>query len=259
MDELKLLHTCDHLITTSSLQFQELHMLKSGANIDMIYTTSPGTGEVTYIQNVKKIINIYSVRDSVFISPEIYNLSSNAIVWSGASLLIVNTSGPYRVPGVGEELIIQIQYTLTTAVSYIGEPVNCPRCYGNNWYIAAFPDGGSPSAVSGSLKVAQEFLKQLLTVPNTDKIDSGFGEGLMVETGVLYIDSALEEHISSSVTNAGIKCKEKQLLDSNRSTNELLDSVSVTDIQVDDVNSGVYVFITLITVEGKQVALNFKL
>lgn len=259
MTELRLIHNCNHIVTTRDLQVQELSMIKSAGIVDKIYTTSVA-GEIIYTKNVKRIISIYSVNNNVFISPEVYSLfSDNSVVWSStASTMGGVISNSYRVPNVGEEFIIKIQVTAITTSSYISDVVNCPKCAGNNWYIATFDEGYAPSTVYGTLRVAQEFLKTLLTVPNTDRIDSGFGEGFMTETGTLQLDAALEDHIASSITNAGVKCREKQLLDSNRSADETLDSVVITDIQLDDANSGVYVFISLTTVGGKQVALNFK-
>ncbi len=254
MAELKLIYNCDHNVLNREFLIRTITMQRNADTaIDKIHDID-SNGKVTQIINVSAVNYIKTIDESVTISPEIYNFYNNSIVWTRA--FIPGVTGIYRVPAAGEKYLVNIKYAELTFIKYNSE--DCPRCGGNNWYISPVQEGDTVKEVTGPYLVAQEFVKCLLTVPKTDRIDETYGSGLLMETGVPYLDDELTTFIRTAVNVAERQCIDKQLNSPNRGLDELLEKAIITSIDVDESSSGIYLYITLITMAGRQVNINFK-
>jgi hypothetical protein len=205
------------------------------------------------VPNVVRISEIRGI-DGVVISPEIYNLYNNNIVWLVARS---RPQGIYRVPPEGEGYEVTLKNMVAKLEKFT--ELECPRCNGNKWYLSPIQEGSSIEVVTGPYLVAQEFLKNLLTVPKTDRLDTMYGAGLLTETSVMMIDNQLENTIRSAVSVAEQQCKERGLSDPSRTIDEILDKAIIDSIEIDIATTSVYVFITLLTIGGKQARLSLKM
>lgn len=266
MAQLKLLHDCNHDILEITQAVSTITMKRAyrvgniynPGNVDPIEPNppyGPATGNEEIITSVFAVDKIEQDIGGklVVLSPEIYNLYDNRIVWTRAHNPGVN--GKYRVPGVAEYYSVKIKHT-KTKFSHYASSEDCIRCNGTGWYVAPLTLEKGAEMAQGPLLVAQEFLKCLLTTTGSDYLDSSYGASLLGNSGTInYIDKNLSNNIRDAIRNAEIQCIQNTDLEV-RSAGEILDRVVINAIEPNYNHLGVYINLTLYTLEGSRISFN---
>lgn len=111
-----------------------------------------------------------------------FNVNTNSIDWG------INPG--FEIPTVGEE--VQVEYVKEIFAYKQMQPWECEKCNGNGWYVDYIGPSGSVEEISGSAKLTQDFIKELLTV----KQENGYG-------------TFISDLIGSNVYDDGEEIKEK--------------------------------------------------
>ncbi len=252
MAQLKLLQDCNHEVMEKTSSLSTVTLCRgyklSGAlnpgNIDPIEKVY----DVSVIDKIEQNIS----GKLIVLSPEIYNLYDNRVVWTRR--YAPGITGKYHVPNLGEYYNVHLKHMITKFSRYALE--DCVRCNGTGWYVAPITTERGMEIASGPLLVAQEFIKCLLTTSGSDYLDDSYGASLLGNSGTInYLDKNTSNNIRDAIRNAEMQCI--QNIDfQTRPMNEILDHVVINTIEPDYNNSGVYVNLTLYTVEGSRVSFN---
>lgn len=253
MAHLRLLYDCDHVVVDRSFKTATVNMVRGyrgngifvGGNVDTIETVSA-------VYAVDKIVYRPTPQEEVILSPEIYNLYTDRIIWLVTPTPAVQ--GVYRIPQIGDAYEVTVKHTLYSVTKY--DLRDCLRCRGTGWYVNPLTGSGLASA-SGALLVAQEFIKCLLTIPGTDPLSDAYGAGLLMDNKVSYIDGDLHGHIRNAVKSAEMQCIRNTSLEL-RDADEILDRVIIESIEDDYTMPGVSVILTLFTLQGSQIRFNLN-
>lgn len=250
---LRMLYDCDHLITNKTYEVATIPMVRgyrsngdfTGGNVDIIE-------KVSAIYAVDNITYLSGHQEEIILSPEIYNLYSDRIVWLVTPTPAIRDM--YRIPAYGDKYDITARYVSYSVTKY--DIRDCVRCRGTGWYVNPLTNAGLEVA-SGVLLVAQEFIKCLLTIPGTDPMSDSYGAGLLVDNKISYINNDLHGHIRNAVKSAEIQCIRNTSLEL-RDTDEILDRVVIESIEDDYTMPGVSVVLTLFTLRGSQIRFNMN-
>ena len=90
-----------------------------------------------------------------------FNKNTNSIEWS------INPG--FEVPTIGEE--IEVEYVKETIVYQQMRSWDCEKCSGSGWYVDYLGPSGTVEEISGSAKLTQDFIKEVLTV----RQENGYG------------------------------------------------------------------------------------
>jgi len=262
MDELKLIHTCNHRVVTRTIKEDSKVMTRSTFDYDIL--------------DVPNILNIVSITlGGVLVLPVNYFTQGQRLVWLPKSLTTtwvfprvdvskiifesVNAVTNYvendyglGVPAAGE--VYEITYKYMDAEMVLYNEYDCILCSGTNWYLSPAPVTGDISAVTGSMLVVQVFLKYLLTSPDTDRLAPNLGAGLYPSIGTRYFNNKLLTEIYNLVLTAETQAR-KELLDRETSDlTELLDHVDIITTDFDPDSGKTYLEIKIITVGGETIS-----
>lgn len=255
MAQLRLLQECNHEVVTR-IPILDTVTLRRGYKAD-------GTrieGNIDFIEQVPAVSVIDKIVQNVsgtyvIISPEIYNLYNNRVIWTRG--YVPGVAGKYRAPNIGEVYTVYLKRISSEFCKYGAS--ECVRCNGTGWYVAPLSLEHGMQLVSGPLLVAQEFIKCLLTTAGSDYLDSSYGASLLGNNGAInYIDKNLINNIRNAVKNAEIQCRQNINLES-RTVDEILDRVIINTIEPDYANAGVCVNLTLYTLEGSRVSFDVNI
>lgn len=265
MAQLKLLQDCNHEITERNQSISTITMRRcyrigdiyNGGDIDPIEHHLSGGTDI----EDKEVINAVSTIDKIeqniggkliTLSPEIYNLYDNRIVWTRKYK--TGVTGKYRVPNTGESYNVTLKHTKIKFAHY--SPDNCVRCNGTGWYVAPLTLERGIEIVRGPVLVAQEFLKCLLTTSGSDYLDGSYGASLLGNNGTVnYMDRNLSNNIRDAIRNAEVQCIQNADF-GVRTAGEILDRAVINTIEPNYDNSGVCISITLYTLEGSRISFN---
>lgn len=248
--QLKLLQECNHKVLVNTMKYTTIEINRGYRNY---IPTGTMIDQITSVSNVIAVDRIYqeNIYNNSTLSPELYNLYNNRIIWLKEYDALA--SSIYRVPNAGEFYFAVLKHQESTLQSY--SPEECDRCHGKGWYFNTISCNNSISKLSGPITVAQEYLKCLLTVPGSNRLDESYGAGLSPYSGVLYLTSDSVDEIRTAVKTAEYQCKNSSLNDS-RDGYEILDNVTIDMIETDPVQGGASIDLTLYTVNGSKVRFN---
>lgn len=233
---LKVVHTCSHIVPTTTNTKESITFLKSSSSIDIFKDAT--IGRIEYIKHNGKL----------YFPNQHFKLSGvNQIYWAVSNR-----------PAEGETLVMNFYSEKTLSQSYESE--NCPRCLGNGWYVSVASSDLAIELATGLDKLIQDFLKILLT-------DSRYyvsGTSLASVVGeIIRSDTDVASMISTAIREAETKLKRIQyemLLDSKEvSDSELLRSVTIDEVTRLDSNDGYYIMLTLINEESYAVSIGVDL
>jgi hypothetical protein len=238
-----LLYDCDHKILAKEFKVETV-----------LVTRGPSRTDPLPVKNVAAVSDILAGDGATIISPEIYNMYSDSIVW--VKQHNPDVPGKYRTPAPGEVYQVTLKYFDILYTRY--DASECIRCNGNGWYNAPLVPGTSLNYLRGPYLVAQEFLKVLFTIPGTDRLDENYGSGLITNTGIVNFDASLINHIKTCINIAETRCKEQYISDPNRSYNEILEKVIIDSITTNEQLGGIVVYLTLLTAAGNKLRLSLQ-
>lgn len=268
MGDLKILHQCDHRVVTRTIKQTTQTMSRGLDSYDII--------------NLPNIVSIDEVRyNNVIVNPMIYTLSGQRLCWAVgiygdvdtqvwawyenlpayeyyvASALNTNTETTWDyVPAPYAEYEVDCTYMDATLELY--NKSSCPKCLDQGWYVAPVPTVGDIDEASGVHLVAQVFLKCLLTVPGTDRLDMSTGAGLLPGDNVRYFDTTLEARIYDVVRQAEKQARDALINRSTENLDELLNAVSIVDIVYDVDNGLTRIVLRLTTMAGTAVTFGME-
>jgi len=233
MGELNLIQVCDHTVTITTKETTDVTIVRSDEQLDSI----PIAG---------KPINIINVTDSYsnILSSDIYNLYGYTVVW-----IDTGVSYPkYRTPLIGESYIAKVVRTQVNSQSY--SPSNCPKCGGHGWYVDIVDPSAGTRVIEGIERVAQEYLKCLLTIRGTDSLFLDYGTDFMDALGSDVADPAVRAAVSAALKEAENQVITNQSMDLTRDADSLLLSANLTSLIYDEEGPGFFIAISITTVEG---------
>lgn len=251
MQDLQILKICDHNVPEREVLLGE-GTIRRGykSNGDLI-----SIARKDFIDVFPNIFFIDSIirDDNVVISPEMYSyFYDGTLFWTKD--YDAGARGKYKIPNIGDYYTVKVKYMDAVLHQYSKD--KCTRCNGWGWYLSPLEEGKDLVPTSGPMRVAQDFLKALLTIPGTDFLNPFYGAGLLTDGNVAYLNDELETNISTAVLNAETTCKG---ITDIRSSDELLSSALIEEITMDYENSGVYVVIRLLTIAGAEVRFSLNL
>ena len=145
--EPRILYKCNHIIDRKELKYGCIELTRNSEN----YPDSPS--------NNIKILRVDRVyKDDIEYTPELdytQKLSTNTIEWNNVS----------NAPNVGDKYVVQCLYTLITTSKHDAD--DCPRCFGNAWFINILNDG-KIETYTGINKLVQDVVKALFTDKNNN-------------------------------------------------------------------------------------------
>ncbi len=236
METFKIVRICNHTSTT----YNRARISKS-----MIRTPDQDTDIVDSSNIVAQIIDVRD-HSGILVDKSNYTLYlHNSIKWLTS---ILSQGSTYYIN------YIYVSYQTTT---YNSE--TCPICSGFNWY-ADFVDVSYNilNTVSGKYKIAQEFLKILLTNSIDSRLDVNYGAGLS-EIISKNMESDLESAVTSNILSAESYYKKLQLSESSLANDERLAKVVVNNISVTPNSTGVYINLTLVSKAVERLSVGFNI
>lgn len=154
MKTIKIVHECNHI--------------KSATTYEQVQETITKTAEPS-----SKLSNLTSYVISVFkIDPSNrtgfkffrengswrFNKNINGVEWG------INPG--FEIPTIGEEVVVE--YVKETVAYRQMNPWDCEKCSGSGWYVDYLGPSGVVEEVSGSAKLTQDFIKEVMTAKQVD-------------------------------------------------------------------------------------------
>jgi hypothetical protein len=248
--QLQLLYQCDHNVIERTIDTGSAVVTKSDTlNIDQLRPT------LNNVLGIDKLEYTDADGNAVEVSPEIYNLYNDTIVWQRS--YNISYTGRYRIPAPGETYKIYFKFMKATLTKYTLE--ECTRCNGTGWYLNPIQEGSNLNTISGPLLVAQDFIKMLLTTPGDDRLSPSYGTAIFPEVGINYFDKGIESYVAASISAAEFKCRNAQVLETWRTADDILDKATIKDIAT-DIDTGVLaVSVELTTQAGTHVSFDVNI
>lgn len=151
-----------------------------------------------------------------------FNKNTNSIEWG------INPG--FEVPTIGEE--IEVEYVKETIVYKQMQPWDCEKCGGNGWYVDYIGPSGSLEEISGSAKLTQDFIKEVLTT----KQENGYGTFIANILGSNVYDEG--EEIKEKIETMMYQVKENMITRQNgfiQNGANLPNSEKISDVIVQSV------------------------
>ena len=220
MKTIKLVHECNHIENVISVEPIVEKIIKT------IETSSKLSYKTSYVISVfrrdptrKSGYKFFRENGSWRFNP-----SSNSIDWG------INPG--FEIPIVGEE--IEVEYVKETFVHRQMQPWECEKCNGNGWYVDYISPSGHLEEISGSAKLTQDFIKELLTTRQED----GYGTFIADLVGVNVYDEG--EEIKQKIEEMVYQVKENMVSRQNTFIQdgvELPNNEKVAEIVVKEVQN----------------------
>lgn len=151
---IKIVHECNHIESTVSRE----------QIIEEITKTKDSSSRLSHATNY--VISVFK-RDALartgikFLTENgswRFNKNTNSIEWG------INPG--FEVPTIGES--IEVEYVKEVASHRQMKAWDCEKCNGNGWYVDYLGTSGQVEETSGSSKLTQDFIKEVLTVRQED-------------------------------------------------------------------------------------------
>lgn len=236
----QIVHTCNHVVETHEKKIEALPVIRAElGDMDQIF----GGSNIYDIYSVYKIIDKDNLINYFYHKDADYRkIGKHSIEWIGNNR-----------PAPSEEYYVECYYIKSNIVQY--EEEDCPRCMSNGWYVDLMPQSErAVNKLSGANKIVQDFIKILFTY----RLDgSNYGTRIVDYAGKVVSDpNQICSEIASVIYSAASKYIDLQLssvLDGNQLTDdEILDRISVDQIDYDIDTGGVYALVTLYSRSGES-------
>lgn len=154
MKTIKIVHECNHIESATSYDQVTEKVIKTGSPSNSLshvtsYVISVFKRDLAKRTGIKFFTENGSWR---------FNKNTNSIEWG------INPG--FEIPTVGEE--VEVEYVKEVSTYRQMRPWDCEKCNGNGWYVDYLNPSGQVEEISGSAKLTQDFIKEVLTVKQED-------------------------------------------------------------------------------------------
>jgi hypothetical protein len=199
MDPFRYFHLCNHqfLVTDQDSVVQDTIITNSGNFVDILL-------------NNARVVNIISIKviaytpitsnteaivydtNSAFDGGGVYDIDDTSLVDYSTFFALVNgVLTPIALPAAfyGAYLHNRIRWNVQPPLQYLATlravptqyatkeyaRVDCPRCQGKSWFVDILDQNGQMTVATGIDKVAQRFIKDLVTKMGSNRLDTTYG------------------------------------------------------------------------------------
>lgn len=195
MKTIKIVHECNHIKNSVGYeQIKETATKTADTSIRLNYLTS-------YVISVFKVdpsnrLGLKFFREN---GSWRFNKNTNSIEWG------INPG--FEIPTIGEEVVIE--YVKETVVHQQMKPWDCEKCGGSGWYVDYLGPTGLVEEISGSAKLTQDFIKEVLTA----RQENGYGTFIADLVGSNVYDEG--EEIKNKIETMMYQVKENMIARQN--------------------------------------------
>jgi hypothetical protein len=219
MDSFKYFHLCNHKfsITDKDSDVREVIVTNNGTFVDVL---ANGIRVEEILQVVALEYDVVTVEDltlvydsgAEFENGGFYDIDDHSIV--DYSTFVDINGNPIPLPAVffnsylhnrirwnvvpPQKYQVKVRSVRTDSSTKELLRADCPRCQGNGWFIDILDQDGVMGEASGINKVAQRFIKDLLTQLGTNFLDFSYGTVLYKQLSD-YASALSDEKMSDNV------------------------------------------------------------
>lgn len=243
----QIIYTCDHIIKDNTSKYGTLTVTR-GENKVYDYM-----GQSVYVARVDRVWSLNEQGKPVY-----YYENYNFVRLHGTNILQWIPTADQPAPG--QQYFVLCHYIQISITKYEEDGSDCPRCYGNGWYLSFLDESQlQVNELIGMNKLVQDFIKILFTT----KDSTGYGSNLnnMVGQEIYDIDAKCSE-IVNEITSCVLKYKSIQqnseILGADMSDEEKLADVVINNVEYDYETGGFFISLTIINAAGNTKGFNLQ-
>ena len=219
MKTIKIVHECNHI--KSAITYEQVK--------EVVVKTADSSSKLSHMTSY--VISVFKIDPSNRTGVKFFrengswrfNKNTNSIEWG------INPG--FEIPTIDEEVIVE--YVKETVAYRQMRPWDCEKCAGSGWYVDYIGPSGSLEEISGSAKLTQDFIKEVLTV----KQENGYGTFINDLIGSNVYDEG--EEIKDKIETMMFQVKENMIARQNsfiQSGINLPNSEKLSDVVVQSVD-----------------------